>query len=55
MHQMERNIYNKQKKINKFIIGGKVIGYQMPIVRSIDVDDSEDLKLANILFNKCLK
>ena len=47
-------ITNK-KKINKFIIGGKVIGYQMPIVRSIDVDDSEDLKLANILFNKCLK
>jgi hypothetical protein len=45
-------ITNK-KKIDKFIVGGKkIIGFLMPYSRSIDVDNKEDLKLANILFKK---
>ena len=28
------------------------MGFLMPYLRSIDVDDKEDLKLANILFKK---
>ena len=40
-----------RNKISEFIIGGKkLIGFEMPYSRSIDVDSKEDLKLANILF-----
>jgi len=43
----------RKDKINKFIIGGKkIIGFLMPYIRSIDIDNREDLKLANILFKK---
>ena len=43
----------RKDKINKFIIGGKkIIGFLMPYIRSIDIDNREDLKLANLLFKK---
>jgi acyl-ACP thioesterase len=35
-----------------YLRGKKIIGFLMPYTRSIDVDNKEDLKLANILFKK---
>ena len=34
----------KKNKINQFIIGGKIIIYQMPISKSLDINTNEDLK-----------
>ena len=42
-------ITNK-KNINKFIIGGKkIIGYEMPANRSIDIDTKFDFKIAEMI------
>ena len=42
-----------KNNIKKFILGGnKIVGFQMPYERSIDVDNLEDLMLAKILFQK---
>ena len=42
-----------KKNIKKFILGGdKIVGFQMPDARSIDVDNLEDLNIAKILFKK---
>lgn len=42
-----------KKNIKKFILGGdKIVGFQMPDERSIDVDNLEDLNIAKILFKK---
>lgn len=39
----------KVKHINKFIIGGKIGAYVMPKNRSIDIDDYQDFKIAELL------
>ena len=41
----------KNKNIKNFIIGGKVILFEMDLLSSIDIDDLEDLKLARIVYN----
>lgn len=41
----------KNKNIKNFIIGGKVILFEMDFLSSIDIDDLEDLKLARIVYN----
>ena len=50
--KQEKNLFSrngaiyivKKSKINQFIIGGKMIIYQMPISRSLDINTNEDLK-----------
>lgn len=38
-----------KKNINKFIVGGKkIIGYEMPLSRSIDIDTEYDFNLAEL-------
>jgi CMP-N-acetylneuraminic acid synthetase len=39
----------KIKKLNKFIIGGKISAYIMPKYKSIDIDDGDDFRVAEIL------
>ena len=41
----------KNKNIKNFIVGGKVILFEMSFLSSIDIDDPEDLKLARIVYN----
>lgn len=41
----------KNKNIKNFIVGGKVILFEMDFLSSIDIDDPEDLKLARIVYN----
>ena len=44
------SIYITHKKnISKFIIGGNIVGYEMPESRSIDIDKEYDLKLAELV------
>jgi CMP-N-acetylneuraminic acid synthetase len=38
-----------KKNISKFIIGGNIIGYEMPENRSIDIDRDYDFKLAELV------
>ena len=38
-----------KKNISKFIIGGNIIGYEMPESRSIDIDTDYDFKLAELV------
>ena len=41
--------------IKKFIFGGKILGYKMNRVSSIDIDDVYDFKIAEMVFkNKFL-
>ena len=40
------------KKINKFITGGKLIGYEMSKLKSIDIDEIDDFKLAEVIQKK---
>jgi len=39
-------------KINKFITGGKLIGYEMSKLKSIDIDEIDDFKLAEVIQKK---
>ena len=41
-------------KIEKYIIGGKILYYLMNKIDSIDIDDEEDLKIARLLSKKIL-
>lgn len=38
----------KYEKIKNYIFGGKIVGYEMNRIDSIDIDDSSDLELAEI-------
>ncbi len=38
----------KYEKIKNYIFGGKIVGYEMNRIESIDIDDSSDLELAEI-------
>ena len=38
----------KYEKIENYIFGGKIVGYEMNRIDSIDIDDSSDLELAEI-------
>ena len=40
------------KKINEFITGGKLIGYEMSKLKSIDIDEIDDFKLAEVIQKK---
>jgi CMP-N,N'-diacetyllegionaminic acid synthase len=39
----------KIKNLSKFIIGGKISAYVMPKYKSIDIDDGDDFKAAEVL------
>ena len=41
----------RTNRLNNFIIGGNILGYEMEYIESIDVDDIKDLKLAEIILN----
>lgn len=42
----------KIDKIHKYIDGGKLIGYEMSKLKSIDIDDMDDFRLASIIQKK---
>ena len=44
----------KYDKIDKYIIGGKILYYLMNKIDSIDIDDEEDLKIARLLSKNIL-
>ena len=56
--QAKKNYYGKNgaaifisnvKKINKFVDGGNLIGYEMNKLKSIDIDELDDFKLAEVI------
>ena len=58
LRQAKKNYYGKNgaaiyisnvKKINKFIDGGNLIGYEMNKLKSIDIDELDDFKLAEVI------
>ena len=58
MRQAKKNYYGKNgaaifisnvKKINKFIDGGNLIGYEMNKLKSIDIDELDDFKQAEVI------
>lgn len=42
----------KVKYIKKFIVGGKIVPFFMPKIKSIDIDDAEDFKIAELISKK---
>lgn len=40
----------KKKNFNKFIIGGNILPYFMPMIKSLDIDTKEDLMLSRLIF-----
>jgi CMP-N,N'-diacetyllegionaminic acid synthase len=41
----------KARSIKNYIFGGKILGYEMNLIESIDIDDRSDLQMAEILLN----
>ena len=39
----------KKTKLKKYIVGGKILSYEMPFIRSIDIDDIYDFKLSELI------
>ncbi len=58
LRQTKKNYFGKNgaavsitdiKKINKFVDGGNLIGYEMNKLKSIDIDDLDDFKHASVI------
>lgn len=61
LRQTKKNYYGKNgaaisitniKKINKFVDGGNLIGYEMNKLKSIDIDELDDFNLAEVIQKK---
>lgn len=40
----------RKKNFNKFILGGNILPYNMPMIKSLDIDNKEDLMLCRLIF-----
>ena len=58
LRQTKKNYFGKNgaaisitdiKKINQFVDGGNLIGYEMNKLKSIDIDDLDDFKHASVI------
>ena len=38
-----------EKNFNKFILGGNILLYNMPMIKSLDIDNKEDLMLCRLI------
>ena len=52
MPEMEQFILLKKNKIYDYLVGGKILMYEMSYYKSIDIESQEDLDIVNLLMDK---